>query len=105
MPTAQQHHVDARPLVSVIAGATGHRGLARCMVSVQNQTYGRVEHWVVVDGAHRSDDVQAAILAAPRTNLTRHVVVLPRATGKDRFNGHRIYAAFSFIVDGHYVTF
>jgi glycosyltransferase involved in cell wall biosynthesis len=105
MFASDQHPIDTRPLVSVITGATGHRGLARCMASVQNQTYERVEHWVVVDGAHRMDSVQAALAGTPPANFTRHVVVLPRATGKDRFNGHRIYAAFGFIADGQYVAF
>jgi glycosyltransferase involved in cell wall biosynthesis len=78
--------------VSVITPTTGSSFLQECIESVRNQTYKNIEHIVVVDGPH---DVDVDI-------YDEHVIYLPYATGTNRYNGHRIYGAMTFIADGDY---
>jgi hypothetical protein len=91
--------------VAVITGATGHPGLGRCLRSVQAQTYGNLEHVVVIDGRQRAAAALAALGPARSGPVEIHTVVLPHATGLDRWNAHRIYAAFPLLLDSGYVCF
>lgn len=92
------------PLVTVITGATGNPLLRDCMESVQRQTYGRVEHMVVIDGPGFAEPARA-IIAAIADDHPIHVTQLPLNTGNDGFNGHRIYGAMPFLCQGNYVAF
>ena len=92
------------PLVTVITGATGNPLLRHCMESVQRQTYGRVEHMVVIDGPGFAEPARA-IIAAIAGDHPIHVTQLPLNTGNDGFNGHRIYGAMPFLCQGNYVAF
>jgi len=92
--------------VSIITATIGKPQLANCIKSVRDQTYKNIEHIVVVDGKEHWEKADSVLYNAafPRGgNSTDRLVVLPDATGKDRFNGHRIYGAFTFLVDGDYV--
>ena len=89
--------------VTVVTAATGHRHLGRCVESVGRQTFAGVRHWVVADGPGRDAAVRAAVCAVPTGGAT--VVTLPEATGLDNWNGHRIYAAASFLVNTAFVCF
>jgi glycosyltransferase involved in cell wall biosynthesis len=91
--------------VTVVTAATGHRHLGRCVASVRRQTFAGVRHWVVVDGPDREAAVHAAVpdlTAGPRPPV---VLVLPDPTGLQNWNGHRIYAAASFLVNTEFVCF
>ncbi len=94
-----------QPPVSVITPATGHRDLARCLASVQAQTYENLEHLVVVDGPERRDAVEAAVERLGQQHRRLKLVTLPHVTGKDGWKGHRIYAAFSFLSATDFVVF
>lgn len=92
--------------VSIITATIGKPQLANCIKSVRDQTYKNIEHIVVVDGKEHWEKADPVLYNAafPRGgSSTDRLVVLPDATGKDRFNGHRIYGAFTFLVDGDYV--
>lgn len=90
--------------VTVITPTIGKPHLKDCIESVRAQTYKNVEHIVVVDGEERWKDAEPVLLSAafPRGKPNEHVVVLPYATGTDRYNGHRIYGAMTYIADGDY---
>ena len=92
------------PLVTVITGTTGNPLLRDNMESVQRQTYGRVEHMVVIDGPEFAEPAQAIIAGVEADHPVR-VIELPVNTGKDRFNAHRIYGALPFLCQGNYVAF
>src|SRR5688500_474382 len=80
------------PSVAVITATTGHPNLGNCIRSVQAQTYAHVEHLVVIDGPEwyaRADAVVNAMSDTPRLKVMR----LPHPTGKNQWNGHRIYGA------------
>lgn len=89
------------PLVSVITATTGNDKLYDALLSVKKQTYKNVEHYVVVDGSDRKKQALKILNNFPSVKL----LVLPYATGKDNYNGHRIYGASSFLVNGSYMTF
>ncbi len=93
-----------RETVTVVTAATGHRHLLRCLNSVQRQTYPHVEHFVVVDGDERLAQVQAVMAQLDRRDKAVHVIALPQATGKERWCGHRIYGAFSFLVNSEFIS-
>jgi glycosyltransferase involved in cell wall biosynthesis len=87
------------PLVTVITPTTGASYLRQAIESVKNQTYDNIQHLVVVDGNHPR--------AIPILQDYPHVdlIKLPYSTGKDRFNGHRIYGASIYLARGEYVCF
>lgn len=92
--------------VSIITATIGKPQLAKCIKSVREQTYSDIEHIVVLDGNEYLDKADAVFYDAmfPRGSIsTDKLVVLPNATGKDRYNGHRIYGAFTYLCDGDYI--
>jgi glycosyltransferase involved in cell wall biosynthesis len=91
--------------VSIITATVGKPHLAECIASVREQTYTNIEHIVVVDGQQRWDDADKVLYALkfPIPNFHEHVCVLPYPTGINRFNGHKIYGAFTYLSEGDYI--
>jgi len=88
------------PLITVITPTTGSSTLRQVVQSVNNQTYKNIQHLVVIDGKEREH------LAMPYLRRsTANVITLPYATGKDQYNGHRIYGAMSYVAKGDYICF
>jgi len=85
--------------IVVITPTTGKDTVNRAMTSVSNQTT-PVEHWLVFDG---HDATKSPCFATAKKKI-----VLPENTGRAngvRWNGHRIYAGISFLVNADYVLF
>jgi len=93
------------PLVTVITAHGGNRLLAKCVESVAAQTYPNIQHLVVADGPHTWELARATV--APYVEAGRRIdlIQLPYAIGTQRWNGHRIYGAGTFIADGDYLAF
>jgi hypothetical protein len=91
--------------VTVVTAATGHSKLARCIQSVQEQTYSPLEHWVVTDGSEREGQVARVLAQVGQARHPIRTVVIPDATGRNKWNGHRIYSAISFLVNSQFVCF
>lgn len=94
--------------VSVITASTGNPHLKECIESVRNQTYKDIEHIVVIDGRSRWDQASPVLYDAafPRGETSSdQLLVLPYPTGTDRYNGHRIYGAMTFIASGDFFIF
>ena len=93
----------APPLVTVITAHAGNPLLKRCAESVRDQAYAHVQHLVVADGpatwAHAREVLDAV------KNHRVSLLLLPYSIGKDRWNGHRIYAAGTYVADGDYLVF
>lgn len=91
--------------VSIITATIGKPQLANCIESVRNQTYKNIEHIVVVDGKEHWQNVDEMLFALefPVSDSREHLIVLPYPTGKDRFNGHRIYGAFTYLANGDFI--
>lgn len=91
--------------VSIITPTTGNPHLVECVRSVKAQTYQNIQHIVVVDGEERWQKADPLLLEAgfPSSNKEREsVIILPHPTGTNRYNGHRIYGAMTFIAEGDY---
>jgi glycosyltransferase involved in cell wall biosynthesis len=85
--------------VVVITPTIGSDKLADAIASVQNQTYGNVQHLLVLDGyqyLHKAPHVD-------RDNLK--MITLPWNTGANGFNGQRIYASIPHLVNADYIFF
>jgi len=90
--------------VSVITPTTGNKFLRENIESVRTQTYSNKEHIVVVDGYERWEEADPLLkdVEFPCKSGNEHVCVLPYPTGKDRYNGHRVYGAATYFADGNY---
>jgi glycosyltransferase involved in cell wall biosynthesis len=91
--------------VTVVTAATGHHNLVKCLASVQQQTYGPVEHFVVIDGPERETSVREAMSKLGQPARPVHVIGLPYATGRENWCGHRIYGATAFLVNSEFIAF
>lgn len=103
----------------VITPTVGTEHLRKCLESLNDQP---VEHWIVIDGAEHAQKV--ADILNTGVFFNKKVILLPENTGrpknfwgelpesryKDReadrwFNGHRIYAAMSYLINKPFVFF
>lgn len=100
---ARRGRASGRYPITVITPSIGTPLLARAIRSVQDQTYGRIDHLVVADGPDAEAAVRSALPADPRHPV--HVMPLPFNTGGGGYNGHRIYGAAAFLAQGRYVAF
>lgn len=89
------------PLVTVVTATTGASCLKDACESVASQKYKNIEHYVVVDGADRGEASLQILKKFPKVKL----LILPYATGKDNYNGHRIYAAATYLSNGKFISF
>ena len=87
--------------VVVITPTIGHSALSKAMESVSNQTYKNLTHLIVIDGR---EYFEKALKSIP---LHDNVVITtaPFNTGGNGYYGHRIYAAYSHLVNHDYVAF
>jgi glycosyltransferase involved in cell wall biosynthesis len=88
------------PKVTVITPTTGSSKLYDAAKSVNKQTYSNVEHIVVIDKPEKSDSVHKSL-----KEFKSIIVNVPYNTGHSGYNGHRIYGAFSYLVDGDFICF
>ena len=91
--------------VTVVTAATGHEKLVNCLRSVQRQSHAQVEHVVVVDGQEWHERVQEAVTQSEPLQKKLHVVQLPQATGRNNWNGHRIYGAMSYLLNSEFISY
>lgn len=87
------------PLITVITPTTGAPCVRQALDSVKNQTYKNIQHLVVIDGEHPK--ANPILQDYPNIDLIK----LPYATGKDQYNGHRIYGAMTYIAKGDFICF
>lgn len=94
-------------IVTVVTASTGRPSLIQCVQSVANQVgfNGQVQHLIFADGPEAHSKVKQIRYNASIKSIELDVIELPRAVGKDRWNGHRMYAAGSFLAEGEYVMF
>jgi hypothetical protein len=95
-------------LVSIITATTGNPILKKNIESVRNQTYKNIQHIIFVDGYHSAKNASNVLLQMefPSLNVLEETVIqLPYSVGKDRWNGHRMYAAGTYLCEGEYVMY
>lgn len=89
---------------TVITPTTGTSYLGKCIASVQAQSLPGVQHLIVVDGPQHADKVHA-IVEPFLSKMPIDVMVLPFPSGKEGWNGHRIYASVPFLLNSDYVAY
>lgn len=87
--------------VVVITPTVGKEQLKHAIESVSQQTYKNITHLIVVDGTEYFQDVLKV------TPIKQNVIITtaPYNTGGNGYYGHRIYAAYSHLVNHDYVAF
>jgi glycosyltransferase involved in cell wall biosynthesis len=89
--------------IAVIIPTTGDPLVREAIASVLAQTAPDVTPFIVIDGPRFRAAFDAATAGM---DLSRcHVVTLPVNVGAGGFYGHRIYAAFSHLVDSEWIAF
>jgi glycosyltransferase involved in cell wall biosynthesis len=86
--------------VIIITPTIGTKYLSQCHESVLSQTYENIDHLIVVDGEKFKKTVNKRL-----QNYNPIKCVVPYNTGESGYNGHRIYAAFPFLLECDYVLF
>jgi len=89
----------------IITPTIGRASLARCMASVSQQTYKHITHLIIIDGADREAAVRDCISSMPHMQRNIKLVTLPDETGCGMYNGYRICAGFSYLVNEDIVFF
>jgi len=91
---------------TVIIPTTGVPELKKAISSVLNQTYPTTAY-VVIDGKDNWDSVYNYVLDSIEYNWENKVEIaaLPLNVGANGFYGHRVYAAFTHLVNTDYVLY
>ena len=84
----------------IVIPTTGNPIVFNAVKSALNQSYENVIVYLVIDGKEYSS-IQHQITEHPKLK----VYYLPENTGKNGQNGHRIYSAFSFLVNTDYIFY
>jgi glycosyltransferase involved in cell wall biosynthesis len=90
--------------VTVIIPTTGSPELRQAIESVLNQTYNDVRCYVVCDGEQYAGKVKT-IVDDYRGSDKISLCVLPLNVGANGFYGHRVYAAFTHLINTKYVLY
>jgi glycosyltransferase involved in cell wall biosynthesis len=95
--------------VTVITATVGNPLLEKTIRSVANQSHKDVQHLLVVDGPEHWEkvgDIMHQLSVHEDVNLSHvNVIAMPYSIGKDRWNGHRIYAAGAFQAEGQFIIY
>lgn len=92
-------------LVTIVTATTGNPLLIDNIKSVLNQSYDSIQHLLVVDGPDRWETVDHLIRENSLGNSNLDVIKLPYSVGKDRYNGHRIYGASTYLAEGDFIIY
>lgn len=91
--------------VIVVIPTTGSKDLKRCIDSVMNQTYEKVDFCVVCDGPEYFNNVLQVVNQYDPKDPRINILILPFNTGKNNFYGHRIFAASGYLFDHDYICY
>lgn len=91
--------------VVIITPTIGSKHLEQCMQSITSQSYKNINHVVVIDGWDHAEKVYDQFPPYIKRATKISDYCLPDNVGGDGWYGHRIYAAFSYLVNEEYVCF
>ncbi len=90
-------------MITVLTPSIGTKYLSRAVQSVRNQTV-PVRHVIVSDGKqHLKDVLREATKGWDGKHPEPEVCWIPDNTGKDKWNGHKIYAHYAQLLDTDYL--
>lgn len=87
--------------VTIITPTTGVGYLAKNLISVSEQTYDNIQHMVVIDGPEFSTRAERILDEFEG----KTVLCLPENTGRDQYNGHRIYGSIPYLCNTDYIIY
>lgn len=90
------------PRVTIITPTVGTQYVKKNIESVAAQTYKNIQHLVVIDGVKFEETFKLNNGELPPS---LDLITLPKNTGYDGFNGHRIYGGCTFLAEGDYIMF
>ena len=92
------------PSVAIIIPTTGAAALRQCITSVLTQQGGPdIKLFIVIDGPEFAEAFRHTTAGLDLRGV--HICQLPANVGRNGFYGHRVYAAFSHLIDTDYVCF
>lgn len=91
--------------IIIITATIGSPYLNQCMESVRAQSLKNVAiyHYIIVDGPQYYKKVSD--IYEKNKNENTKLITLPENTGFSMWNGHRIYAAFTWLCNSDYICF
>lgn len=100
--------IRIEPHVVVVTPSIGKETLPDAVSSIWNQDYANITHLVVADGGEYLGSVANRVNTTDsidRKGQKTIVTPVPFNTGSNGYYGHRIYAAFSHLIDADYILF
>ena len=99
----------SRPLVTVLTATVGNPLLTHCIESVYDQVGDfDIQHLIFIDGPEVMGSAMRRIdtsMTPYREGYRQDIVRLPYSVGKDRWNGHRMYGAGTYLAEGDFVIY
>lgn len=89
---------------TVIIPTTGSDDVQKALESVFNQTY-ETETYLVIDGLEHVEKVDEILYHMDLVDSGLNVCTLPNNVGANGFYGHRVYAAFTHLINTDYVLY
>ena len=90
--------VTPLPKVFIISATRGGAQFIENLKSVQQQTYEKLEHVVVVDGSEFEEKVDEHIKSLENPKVKISKIVLPWNTGRNKYLCHKIYASIPQLI-------
>ena len=98
--------------VTILTATTGRQSLFKCMESVGNQTCSeKIQHLIMIDGPENATEAYSHIhdIVDSKVNTESNheidIIDIPYSVGRDRYNGHLMYAAGTFLARGQYIMY
>ena len=86
--------------VAVVTPTIASEHLAKCIDSVDKQTYEDIVHYIFIDGCQYEPKAREILVGASKTRM----IELEENVGKGWY-GHRVYAACSFLVNADVICY
>ena len=86
--------------VAVVTPTIASEHLAKCIDSVDKQTYEDIVHYIFIDGCQYEPKAREILVGSPKTRM----IELEENIGKGWY-GHRVYAASSFLVNADVICY
>ena len=86
--------------VAVVTPTIASEHLAKCIDSVDKQTYENIVHYIFIDGCQYEPKAREMLVGSSKTRM----IELEENVGKGWY-GHRVYAACSFLVNADVICY
>lgn len=86
--------------VAVVTPTIASEHLAKCIDSVDKQTYQDITHYIFIDGCQYEPKAREILVGSSKTRM----IELEENVGKGWY-GHRVYAACSFLVNADIIVY